>query len=423
MASPIQHLPVLQNWDCHVCGTCCKEYLVTITDEEKKRIEEQGWDRVRDLGGVAPFKRVGPFWARRYQLNHQPDGSCVFLSTKGRCRIHEKFGYETKPLPCRLFPFVLVPTGDHWSVGMRYACPSAAENKGRPIPDHDAQLQEFAAHLAEREGLAPQPDGTLVPPPYLQGGQRVAWPEVLRIRDVLLDLLRNHRDPMERRWRKCLALASEARQARLERLSSAQLDELLKIVRRKVDAETPANLMALQPPGWIGRLLFRLAVAFYTRKDFGPNRGVSKQGRIALLWAAVRFGRGRGLVPRMHQWIPETAFEDAERPRGPWSMEVESILERYYTLKVGALQFCGPASFGLPFWEGLESLALTFPIIAWVARALDGDSREAAFLRALSIVDDHFGFNRVLRSARQRLSFRILARSGELSRLIAWYSR
>jgi hypothetical protein len=43
--------------------------------------------------------------------------------------------------------------------------------------------------------------------------------------------------------------------------------------------------------------------------------------------------------------------------------------------------------------------------------------------RALSIVDDHFGFNRALASRRQWLSFRILATRGELARLIAWYSR
>ena len=43
--------------------------------------------------------------------------------------------------------------------------------------------------------------------------------------------------------------------------------------------------------------------------------------------------------------------------------------------------------------------------------------------RALSIVDDHFGFNRVLGTLRQRLSFKILARRGEISRLVAWYSR
>jgi signal transduction histidine kinase len=39
MGLPIRHLPVLQNWDCHVCGTCCKEYQVSVTDEERRRIE------------------------------------------------------------------------------------------------------------------------------------------------------------------------------------------------------------------------------------------------------------------------------------------------------------------------------------------------------------------------------------------------
>jgi lysine-N-methylase len=423
MAFPIQHLPVLQNWDCHVCGTCCKEYRVPITDAEKQRIEAQGWDKDKDLGGHELFQRVGMPWKRSYILNHRADDSCVFLSEEGRCRIHERFGYETKPLACRLFPFVLVPTGDHWSVGMRYACPSAAANKGRSIPEHDEALREFAAKLAERERLTIQPDGSLVPPPFFEGSGRVAWPEVLHIRDLLLDILRNRRDPMERRWRKCLALAAEARQARLDRLSSEQFVELFKIVRRKVETETPPNLMTLPEPAWMARMLFRQAVALYTRKYHGPNRGPAGRGRIAQAWAAYRFGRGKGPVPRTHNWLPETTFAEVEKPRGPWPMEVEAILERYYTLKVGALQFCGAASFGLPFWEGLEALAITFPVLAWVARMFNDGQREAAILKALSIVDDHFGFNRVLRTTRQRLSFRIIARSGELSRLIAWYSR
>ena len=133
MGFPLRHLPVLQNWDCHVCGTCCQEYEVTLSDEERQRIEAQGWDRERDLGGLPPFKKFGKPWARKYQLNHRPDGSCVFLSDKGRCRIHERFGYETKPLACRLFPFVLVPVADHWRVGLRFACPSAAAGGGSTL--------------------------------------------------------------------------------------------------------------------------------------------------------------------------------------------------------------------------------------------------------------------------------------------------
>jgi lysine-N-methylase len=38
-------------------------------------------------------------------------------------------------------------------------------------------------------------------------------------------------------------------------------------------------------------------------------------------------------------------------------------------------------------------------------------------------VDDHFGFNPVLGTLRQRMSFRILGGTGQLTRLIAWYGR
>ena len=77
----------------------------------------------------------------------------------------------------------------------------------------------------------------------------------------------------------------------------------------------------------------------------------------------------------------------------------------------------------MPFWEGFEALALTCPILMWLSRAYTDRSREKAIIQALTIVDDHVGFNPVLATRRQRLSFRILARRGELARLIAWYSR
>jgi hypothetical protein len=99
------------------------------------------------------------------------------------------------------------------------------------------------------------------------------------------------------------------------------------------------------------------------------------------------------------------------------------LLERYYLLKVGALQFCGPAYFGLSFWEGLEALAVTLPVLLWLRRAYRDLSSEDALMKCLSIVDDHFGFNPVLATLRQRLGFRIMARFGDIAKLIAWYSR
>jgi lysine-N-methylase len=423
MAFPIKHLPMVQNWDCHVTGTCCKEYRVTLSEDERRRIEAQGWDPA-ELGGLNPFTRYGPPWRRQVALTQRPDDDgCVFLSEQGRCRIHERFGYDAKPLPCRLYPFVPIPAGDHWRVGLRYACPSAAANKGRAMPEHQPALLAFAAQLAERENLRPQPDGALTRPPRLDESRRLPWPAFLRLVDVLLAVLRDRRDAMERRLRKCLILVRDLRRARLDQVGEDRLPELLRLLQSAAEADTPTSPAAVPAPGWVGRILFRQAVALYSRKDSGPNRGVGARGWSARLHAAVRFARGRGPVPRLHAALPESTFEDTERPRGPLPPVADEVLERYYTIKVSSLQFCGPPSFGLPAWEGFEALALTFPVVLFLARMWRDLPREQAVANALTVVDYHVGFNRVLASFRQRLARGILSRGGELSRLVAWYSR
>jgi lysine-N-methylase len=423
MSLPIRHLPVLQNWDCHVCGNCCKEYQVTITDEERRRIEAQGWQNDPEVGDLPLFVKRGPWWRRRYQLNRRGDGSCVFLSPQGRCRIHERFGPETKPLPCRLFPFVLVPAGDQWRLGVRFACPSASASKGRPLSAHDNDLKTFASLLAQREGLDSKPGAQAVPPPPLQGRQRVDWPDLLRFAQALLEVVRQPGDRMERRLRKCLTLAGLCRQARFEQVRGQQLVEFLQLVRGALDSEVPADPAKVPPPGWMGRLLFRQAVALFARRDQGPNRGLAASGKRALLLAAYRFAQGHGPVPRLNAFLPETTFEQVEAAATALSVEAEDVLQRYYTVKVASLQFCGSTYFGVSFWDGLEALAVTFPVVCWLTRALRPKAGGEAVFQAVSLVDDHFGYNPVLGTARQRLSFRILARSGELARLIAWYGR
>jgi lysine-N-methylase len=416
-------LPVVQNWDCHQSGNCCKEYQVAITEEERQRIEGQGWAAEPDFRGVPLFRPYGPAWARQHQLNYREDGSCVFLSAEGRCRIHERFGSAAKPLPCRLFPFILVPAGDHYRVGIRFACPSAAQNKGRALSAHDADLREFAAQLERREGVDQAPGPRQVSPPALQGRQAVEWPDLFRFIEALQKLLGNRSDRVERRLRKCLALANLCRQANFDTLKGQRLGELLDLLTAGLEGEVPADPAEVGRPGWTGRLLFRLALALYARKDRGPNRGPATFGRLSLLSAAWRYARGRGEAPRLHGRSPHTTFEKAEEPGGPLPADAEAVLERYYLIKVGSLQFCGVTNFDMPVWEGLESLLLTFPILMWLRRGLADLPPAAALTRALSIVDDNFGYHQALGTGRQRLALRILARTGDLERLIAWYGR
>jgi lysine-N-methylase len=415
MPMPVQSLPVIQNWDCHSCTTCCREYIVHVTAEEKARIESQKWHEEPGLGGLELFGREG--WPRRgrWHLMHHK-GGCVFLGEGGRCRIHEKFGSAAKPLACRIYPFVLVPAGNHWRVGLRFACPSVAGNQGQRVQGHLAEIREYAAILEQQN-----PAAASVPAPALQGAQEVDWADIATFAQALAMLMEQRQRRVEWRLRGWLALAKLCRQAKFDKISGKRLEEFLEILLSSLDAEIPADPAEVPAPTWIGRILFRQILALYSRKDTGQNAGIANRGRLALLGAAVRFARGTGRVPRVHGLLGETTFEKMEEPPQPWPQAVEEILERYYLTKIHSLQFAGPTNFRMKFWDGLESLILTFPAISWLSRAFPDLPRTDAVVQALRIVDDSFGYHPLLGSARQKMAIRILSFRGEIERLVAWY--
>lgn len=417
-------LPTIQSWDCHTCGTCCKEYLVTLSPTEAQRIRDQNWTR-EELGGLEPLRLKGGLFSKKTVINHTADGSCVFLDESGRCKMHAKHGYESKPLPCKLFPFVLIPTGRGWSVGMRYACPSASGSLGRPMPEHLVPLRKFAEELLNREEMVPNPSGTCaqVEAPVVEGNKGIVWDQVRALAKGLALPLQDRDSPLGLRMFRVFVLASDLRKAKLANLDAGKIDDLCAILSGHLPASVGKDTMEQTPkPGWIGRVLFRQLAAICLRKDHGPNRGLAGQGRLALFGAALSFVRGKGNIPKMHKWLPEANFDLGEMPIGKLPPEVERIFERYYLMKFGSLQFCGPTLFNMPFWEGVDLTLLIFAVQMWLYRILRGSMPEIeAAQKALSIVDDHYGFNRVLGTFRQRLAYQILGTTGQLERLVAHY--
>jgi lysine-N-methylase len=419
MPLPVRSLPVLQNWDCHGCTDCCREFRVQVTADEKSRIDGQNWDADPDMKGVKVFARDGGFLSGQYRLNQLADSTCVFLDPKGGCRIHAKFGSEAKPLACRIYPFVLVPFGDHWRISLRFACPSATNDQGRPIAAHDRELREFAAALEKRERFAERS----LSAPMLQWAQTVPWSDLAILIRAFLGIVQDERRPLEWRLRHMLAVINLCRQSRFDKITGDRLKEFLSVIGDGVSPDVPAHPEAVGPPGWVGRILFRQIMAIYARKDSGPDRGISRRGRAALLWAAMKFAQGVGTVPRLHALIPETTFEKIENSTGPLSTAASKMLTRYYQVKLASGQFFGPTNFRRQFWDGLESLILTFPAIMWLGRALHDRPKDEAIALALRMTDDNFGFNPLLGSQRQLFGARVLAGRGELGKLVAWYGR
>lgn len=432
MTMPVRSLTVLQNWDCSGCAACCRTYHVPVTSEERKRIEGQGWEADPGLKGVPYFVKQGG-WLRgtEYRLNHREDGACVFLGADNRCRIHAKFGSAAKPLACRVYPFLLVPAGDHWRLGLRFACPAAAKDSGRPLTDHLPEAREYAAALEDGS-----PSAVDAPPVPLQGRQVVPWGDLFRIVAVVARRLADSAEPLERRWRKVLALVDLCRGLKFDgrgdakrAVTGGRLSEMLHVLGEAVDEETPQTAAEVARPGWVGRVVFRQVAAVYSRKDHGAEKGSVQRSPAGRVLAALSFARGKGRVPKVNALIPDVSFDSAERQNNAPSKEADSLLTRYYRLKVESLQFCGPTNFDVPFWDGLESLAMTFPVIMWLSRVITppaaegGQRRDEAIRTALRIVDDNFGYNKLLGMSRQKFALRLLASRGELPRLVAWYGR
>lgn len=417
MPLPVRPLPLVQNWDCAGCGDCCRSYQVRVTAAEKARLDAQGWDRDPELAGVAttvPDPRTGEF-----QLAHRPDGACVFLGADNRCRVHAAHGPAGKPMACRVYPFVLVPGDGHWRVGLRYACPAAAADHGRPLTAHAADLREYAA-LVEADIGKPQPGA---PPPELRPGQGVPWADLERFTDHLLTILDDPR-PLEFRLRLTLAVAALCKDASFEKVSGKRLSEFLAVVTAGLADELPPTPAEVPAPGWVGRMVFRQTAALYARTDAGPHPGVSRRSRWTRVRSAWRFAVGRGAVPRLHGLIPATTFAAAEQPTGPLP-GADELLTRYYRVKLQSMQFVGPTHFGRRYWEGLDGLILTFPVIRWLGRVFTAPDRDpvSAVRLAVQVADANFGFNPLLAAPRQAWAVNTLADRGEIARLVAWYSK
>jgi lysine-N-methylase len=418
MSFPLRNLPLMQNWDCHGCGDCCRSLEGVITDEEKHRIEALDLANDPEVAPRPWFTPAG-LGSKRWKLRHRPGGGCVFLTTANRCRLQERFGADVKPFVCRLFPFILIPAGNHWRVGMRFSCPSATANRGRPVAEAEKDLVHLSRLLEQHVGRS----ADSAPPPLLQAGEQLPWPDVCRLVQVLVEIVQDRSDRLERRLRKCLALARVCGQTRLDGLHGNKLSKFLQAVRVAMETDVPREPAVVPPPDrLLGKLLFRVLLAIFARTDRDTYRASSIRGRLGRVLAGWRFARGRGPVPRVNESLPAIRFEEVERCSG-MPLEMDEILERYYVIKLNSLQFCGPPNFDWPFWAGLESLVLTLPMILWLRRAFTDLSPVEAVQQAIQIVDNHFGGDPMLGLPHIRFLQRTLAERGELEKLVAWYSR
>lgn len=114
---------------CQGSGQCCRVYDVPVSEEDIARLEKL------DLGGAFPELAGGPYYEQRASVVDprrvetflaQRGSRCIFLTPTERCGLHGKFGPESKPRVCRLFPWRSLLTVDGMKVFDQGECASFA---------------------------------------------------------------------------------------------------------------------------------------------------------------------------------------------------------------------------------------------------------------------------------------------------------
>ena len=192
MPSPRLKLPVIQNWNCHNCGGCCKQHEIEITVEEKERIEKQRWDLDESIPAGKPvIEKLGLSpTSKRYRLAHQADGSCVFLNEQGLCRIHAKFGEPAKPLACQVYPYAFHPAGNDVAVSLRFSCPSVVSNLGERVDQQEPAIRKIVDQVLPKRRKTP-------PAPELNSREAVSWPDTLKVVSKLNQFFQSKETPFQ----------------------------------------------------------------------------------------------------------------------------------------------------------------------------------------------------------------------------------
>jgi lysine-N-methylase len=415
MSLPIRTLPILENWDCHGCGICCRGALVVLNHKDLEQIRAQRWDQDPDFRGKRLLVRLGVL-DKRFRLAQRSDGTCVFQDADKLCRIHKRFGYDAKPHVCRMAPLQLIPLENVAYVTLRRYCPSAAADKGRALKD---QIDDLRA-LLKQSGDEPAP----APPPPIRRRLRRNWKDARALNDSLSRLTLDARYPLVRRLVHGVELCNMLAECKSRACQGERLVELLSILENSAVQQASALFAERMPPGRQGGKLFRQSLLEYLRLHPDFVGQCTWQERWRLVSAAFKFSRGKGKVPAFRLPFPAAAFESQERPLGHLGETVLKPLNAYFETAVASWRYAMMKRQGWSMIESFWALALSYSVAMWVLRMACGERQpEARDVIGVVMMLDRGQTHAALAGYRHRLRTRALSHNNQLARLAAWYAR
>ncbi|MCA9519892.1 MAG: YkgJ family cysteine cluster protein [Myxococcales bacterium] len=113
----------IHRYRCVACGNSCRgDEVGPLAQSEVDLLNEQ-WQQIRaEVPAIAHLEPLRRDDEGRWYLARPNDGKCAFLDDENLCRVHARFGFDKKPLACRLFPLVAITAGESIRLGYSAAC-------------------------------------------------------------------------------------------------------------------------------------------------------------------------------------------------------------------------------------------------------------------------------------------------------------
>ncbi len=415
MAVPIKTLPIAERWDCTRCGQCCRGSVIPLSEQDLAKLQRQNWAEHPELSGVKTTIKVGGR-SGKYQLARRDDGSCVFLTADGHCRIHAEHGAQAKPLVCRMFPLQVVPQEQHAVLTLRRSCPAAAADSGR----------ELSQHLSSVKKLVRDADwfDQTIQPPAVTRRFRGEWSGFVRVTQSLNRLLTDQKYPLVRRLAHGVLFCSLLDKCRLQRLAPDAVDELLELLEEATPEEAADLFRDRRPPSRASTVLFRQIAVEYMRLHPRYHVTESWRERWRLMQIAFVVTLGGRQVPRLVADLPDRKFSELEAPLGPLPESVQQPFVRFYEANAASQQYLMATRRRWTLTESFRATALAYPVglclLRWLCGGRTPTPEDA--VEVITMIDRGQGF-RSLVSGHHRRRISALTATDQLGRIMAWYSR
>lgn len=415
MSLPLKILPTVEHWDCQGCGKCCRGSVIPLDEADRQRLAEQHWEQRPEYQDLPVIVRRG--WLRpEYELARRDDGSCVFLTDEGRCRVHELHGEAAKPLVCRLYPLQIVPLEKHSVLTVRRSCPSAAADEGRPLSAHLA----FAKQLAAQKGLGRHS----APLPSITRSMTRDWSGAECVLAALERLLRDERWPMVRRLVHGLVFCNLLERAKCDGFDSARFSELVGVLVDSAPDEVGDAFRERKPPSGAAAILFRQTASEYVRLHPQFSARESWHQRWILTKGAFAIARGKGTFPLSLPGQKAVTFDQLEAPLGALPAEVGLAIVQYFESTAASRQYAVLGRRGWSITERFRGLALAYAVAQWLLRLRGGGASptRSDVVDVIATIERGQGYA-PLEGSRHRQRVQTLHALEQLPTLLAWYAR